>query len=251
MSEERVQRLMAQAGIASRRKAEDLIREGRVTVNGRTVEIGAKADPAKDEVRVDGKPLRPPVSRRYLLLYKPPGCISTRSDPEGRTTVFDLLPKGMVRGLVTVGRLDYNTEGLLILTDDGDFAHRVAHPSFGCRKIYEVKVKGAPSESAIAKLRKGIVLDGQRTARCRIRELSTKGERKARRNTWWTIDLAEGRSRQIREMFFRIGHPVQRLRRVAIGSVRDPRLRPGGFRDLSRQEIDSLMGRGSGRRSAR
>ena len=251
MTLERVQRIVARAGLASRRKAEDLIREGRVTVNGKTVTIGAKADPETDEVRLDGKPVRSPTTRRYLLLNKPPECMSTRSDPEGRRTVFDLLPRGLERGLVTVGRLDFHSEGLLILTDDGDFAHRVAHPRYGSRKTYEVKVKGAPSESAIRKLRQGIVLDGRRTSRCRITSLKTKGERKARRNTWWTVELGEGRSRQIREMFYRIGHPVQRLRRVAIGMVRDPRLKPGGLRELTRREVESFMGRKPVARPAR
>lgn len=251
MSEERLQRLMARAGIASRRKSEDLIREGRVTVNGKTAEIGAKADPVSDDVRVDGKPVHSPTSHRYLLLNKPPGCMSTRSDPEGRSTVFDLLPRGMIRGLVTVGRLDFHSEGLLLLTDDGDFAHRVAHPRFGCRKTYEVKVKGAPVAGVIEKLRKGIVLEGRRTARCRIKPLQPKGERKARRNTWWTVELTEGRSRQIREMFYRVGYPVQRLRRVAIGAVKDPRLRPGGFRELTPREVEGFMSRKDGSRKAR
>lgn len=251
MSEDRLQRLLARAGLASRRKAEEMIREGRVTVNGKTATIGDKADPAIDDVRLDGKPVRPPATQRYLLFNKPPECMSTRSDPEGRRTVFDLLPRGMARGLVTVGRLDYHSEGLLILTDDGDFAQRVAHPRYGCRKTYEVKVKGAPAESALRKLRQGIVLDGRRTSRCRISPLTTKGERRALRNTWWTVELSEGRSRQIREMFFRIGHPVQRLRRVAIGSVRDPRLGPGGLRELTRREVESFRGPASGGRPKR
>ncbi|MCG8455394.1 MAG: pseudouridine synthase [Holophagales bacterium] len=244
MSRERLQKILARAGIASRRQVEEMIVQGRVTVNGRVAELGQKADLEQDSVRVDGKRVKParqhPV---YLLVNKPAGVVSTRSDPEGRTTVLDLIPERFHRGLVTVGRLDYDSEGLLLLTDDGEFAQKVAHPRHGCSKTYEAKVKGAPSEAGIERLRGGIVLDGRRTAPARIHPQGhSRGARDASANSWWQVVLTEGRTRQIREMFHRIGHPVQRLRRVAIGSLRDPRLPRGGWRELSPRDLELIAG---------
>lgn len=149
MSAERVQKLLSRAGLASRREAEEWIRQGRVTVNGRVVELGASADPRVDAIKVDGKRAHLPATYRYFLLHKPRGTVTTREDPKRRPTVFDLVPAGERKGLKAVGRLDYNTEGLLLLTDDGDFAQRVAHPRYGCTKTYEVKVKGHPAEKAV------------------------------------------------------------------------------------------------------
>jgi 23S rRNA pseudouridine2605 synthase len=267
MSEERLQKILARAGVASRRKAEELIREGRVTVNGQPAAIGDKADLARDSVKLDERRIQAPTTHRYLLLNKPRGVMSTVSDPAGRTTVIDLVPPAMRRALAPVGRLDFQTEGLLLLTDDGDLAQHVAHPSFGCWKTYEVKVRGRPAAEQIERLRTGIVLEGRRTAPCRIAALrrSSKttpaavrraragagkgvpGRRGRPRGTpesdnasWWSVELGEGRTRQIREMFQRIGHPVQKLRRVAIGPVSDPNLPVGSLRELSEREVAAL-----------
>lgn len=242
MAEERVQKLLARSGVASRRKAEELIRQGRVTINGEVAQLGDKADPDRDAVKVDGKRVQPPPpGHRYLLLNKPTGYVSTTADPAGRPTVLDLVPPRLRRALVPVGRLDFDTQGLLLLTDDGEFAHRVSHPRFGCTKTYEVKVKGQPDPSRLDKLRAGIVLFGRRTSPCRILPRRVPGGRASEGNSWWTVELNEGRSRQIREMFQRIGHPVQRLRRVAIGPLRDPRLPPGACRELTPEEVAKLL----------
>jgi len=240
VSEERLQKALARAGVASRRKVEELIREGRVTVNGHLAEIGEKADLDRDAVKVDGKRIQPPRGHRYLLLNKPRGVMSTVSDPEGRPTVIDLVPPALRKALVPVGRLDFNSEGLLLLTDDGEFAQRVAHPSNGSVKTYEVKVKGHPQEGELDRLRGGIVLDGRRTAPCRIRPRRAIGRREESENSWWVVELTEGRTRQIRDMFERVGHPVQKLRRVAIGPLADPGLAPGDLRELTPREVEML-----------
>lgn len=248
MSEERLQKILARAGIASRRKAEELIREGLVTINGRVAGIGDKADPEHDAIKVDGKRIQPSQGHRYLLLNKPKGYVSTVEDPEGRKTVIDLVPPTLRKALVPVGRLDYNTEGLLLLTDDGEFAQRIAHPRYGSMKTYEVKVKGTPSEAQIDKLRAGILLEGYRTRPAKITGRGPgratgprrRGEPESE-NSWWTVEISEGRTRQIREMFLRIGHPVQKLRRVAIGPLRDTRLPLGALRELTEQEVQKLL----------
>lgn len=241
MSVERIQKILARAGVAARRKAEDLIREGRVTVNGEVVTLGAKADPERDAIKVDDRRIRPPRAHRYLLLNKPRGYLTAVSDPAGRPTVIDLVPPPLRKALVPVGRLDFQTEGLLLLTDDGDFAQHLAHPRYGCRKTYEVKVKGVPEEPALDRLRTGIVLEGKRTAPCRIEPVRRAGPvREEGGNSWFRVELAEGRTRQIREMFFRAGHPVQKLRRVAIGPLSDPTLALGALRELSEREIETL-----------
>lgn len=238
--EERLQKILARAGVASRRKSEEIIEAGRVTVNGEVATLGDKADPDTDHIKVDGRRIEPRTDFHYLLLNKPPGVMSTRSDPEGRETVLDLVPPRYRKALVPVGRLDFHTEGLMVLTDDGDLAHRVAHPRYGCTKTYEVKVKDAPSKDAIARLlERGEVIDGRRVAPVRIEPYRPSGPREGK-NTWWTVEIAEGRTRQIREMFFRIGHPVQRLRRVAIGPLRDPKLPLGATRELTGSEVAML-----------
>ena len=248
MSEDRVQKILARAGIASRRKAEELIKEGLVTINGRVAELGEKADPERDAIKVDGKRVQPNQQHRYLLLTKPKGYMSTVADPEGRDTVMDLVPPAMRKALVPVGRLDYHTEGLLLLTDDGEFAQKIAHPRYGSTKTYEVKVKGSPSEAQLDRLREGILLEGHRTAPAKITfrgNAKTAGSRRRGEpesdNSWWIVEISEGRTRQIREMFFRIGHPVQKLRRVAIGPLRDARLPVGALRELSEQEVEKLL----------
>ena len=238
---DRVQKILARAGIASRRASENLIREGRVTVNGKIAELGDTADAQKDAIKVDGKRLVLPAVHRYLLLNKPKTYITSKSDPEGRQTVMELVPAPWRKGLVPVGRLDFNTEGLLLLTTDGDFAQHVSHPSHGCRKSYAVKVKGHPKREEIKRLRDGVVLDGRRTAPARV-----KAQRRGRpdaRNSWWSVEIGEGRTRQIREMFLRVGHPVLKLQREAIGDLKDPRLPLGQVRELTQAEVDSLMGR--------
>ncbi|HVT59831.1 MAG TPA: pseudouridine synthase [Thermoanaerobaculia bacterium] len=269
MSEERLQKLLARAGIASRRKAEELIREGRVTVNGQVAAIGDKADLERDSVKLDERRIHALSSHRYLLLNKPRGVMSTVSDPGGRPTVIDLVPPPLRKALVPVGRLDFLTEGLLLLTDDGELAQRIAHPSHGCTKTYEVKVRGRPDEQQLDRLRAGIVLEGRRTAPCRItprrlgrhrlgergdqRPAPSRGRRSAPGtaggragaravgdSSWWVVELGEGRTRQIREMFQRVGHPVQKLRRVAIGPVSDPGLPLGTVRELTGREVEAL-----------
>lgn len=239
---ERLQKVLARTGLASRRAVEEMIREGRITVNGQVAVLGQRVDLTVDAVKVDGRRVAAGSGkRRYLLLNKPSGYISTSSDPEGRPTVLELLPPNMRKGVFPVGRLDFDTEGLLILTDDGDFAQRVAHPRFGCRKVYEVKVKGRPGGREIGRLRDGIRLGGRRAKPISISSKSDNlGARDSVSNSWWRVILGEGRTRQIREMFFRIGHPVNRLRRVAIGPISDPHLSRGGWRELTEQEVERL-----------
>jgi 23S rRNA pseudouridine2605 synthase len=249
LSEERIQKILARAGVASRRKAEELIEQGLVTVNGRVAALGEKADPEKDAIKVDGKRVQPASQEhRYLLLNKPREVMSTVSDPEGRKTVMDFVPPGMRKALVPVGRLDYNTEGLLLLTDDGEFAQRIAHPRYGSTKTYEVKVKGTPPESQLDRLRNGVLIEGKRTAPAKITARNPFKPLGGRRrgepesdNSWWIVEITEGRTRQIREMFFQTGHPVQKLRRVAIGPLRDPELPLGALRELTEQEVRRLL----------
>ncbi|HSS75172.1 MAG TPA: pseudouridine synthase [Thermoanaerobaculia bacterium] len=249
MSEDRLQKILARAGVAtSRRKAEELIQEGRVTINGKVAELGEKADPERDAIKVDSRRIQPIQEHHYFLLNKPKGVMSTVTDPEGRRTVIDFVPPGMRKALVPVGRLDFNTEGLLLLTDDGEFAQRVAHPRYGSVKTYEVKVKGMPTEAQLEKLRAGIVIDGKRTAPARITSRAPYKPVSARRraeaegeNSWWIVELTEGRTRQIREMFFNIGHGVLKLRRVAIGTLRDRDLPVGALRELTEKEVHRLL----------
>ncbi|HYK43490.1 MAG TPA: pseudouridine synthase [Thermoanaerobaculia bacterium] len=236
----RLQKLLSRAGLASRREAEEWIRAGRVQVNGRVATIGESADPESDAVRVDGKRVRPPAAEKvYLLLNKPKGYVTTMSDPEKRDTVMDLIPGTLRAGVRPVGRLDVQTEGLLLLTDDGDLARDVTHPSMGCPKEYRVKVSGVPPESDLDRLRRGITLDGRSTRSCEIQRTRTTGGR-GEGNAWFTVTLREGKSRQIRRMFEAIGHQVSKLKRVAIGPIRDERLRPGETRRLTAEEVAAL-----------
>ena len=236
----RLQKLLSRAGIASRREAEDWIREGRVLVNGRPAALGDRADPDRDSVRIDGKRL--PIPRRaktYLLLNKPKGVVTTRSDPGARNTILDFVPEPLRGRVRPVGRLDVQTEGLLLLTDDGELAAKIAHPRSGCGKEYRVKVHGVPEERDLERLRRGIVLDGARTRPCEIERLSTT-RAQAEGNSWLRVVLNEGRTRQIRRMFETIGHPVSKLKRTAIGPIRDPRLPSGASRPLSPAEVEAL-----------
>jgi 23S rRNA pseudouridine2605 synthase len=236
----RLQKLLSEAGLASRREAEEWIREGRVRVNGKVAHLGERADPARDAVRVDGRRVRPPAPvRTYLLLNKPRGVVTTMSDPEKRRTVLDYVPDGLRRRVRPVGRLDVQTEGLLLLTDDGDLAARVTHPKFGFAKEYRVKVSGTPGEADLVRLRGGIFLDGERLRPCRIERLRTTAAR-GEGNAWLRVTLEQGRSRQIRRMFASIGHPVSKLKRTAIGPIRDERLPAGVCRRLGPAEIAAL-----------
>jgi len=240
----RLQKILSHAGVASRRAAEELIRQHRVEVNGAVVtELGTKADPEHDEIRVDGRrlPKATPV-RRYVLMFKPRDVMSTRADPQRRTTVIDLLARAGIRGyFYPVGRLDYESEGLLVLTNDGEFAERLTHPRHEVERVYEAHLLGVPDERDIHRLERGIVIDGRRThpARIRVRGTYAAGDEE---HTLVEIILREGRNRQVRRMCEAIGHPVVRLIRTRIGAVSDKRLRPGQIRDLTPHEIDSLMG---------
>lgn len=249
MAQERLQKILARAGIASRRKAEELIAGGLVTINGTVASLGDKADPAVDSVKIDGRRVPPPVPQRYLLLNKPPGYVSTVSDPERRPTVLDLVPPALRKALVPVGRLDFQSEGLLLLTTDGEWAQRISHPRYGCAKTYEAKVKGMPEERDVERLRRGMWIDGARTLPAEMRLLRTTGRGREVGNTWWEVVLRQGRSRQIREMFFRIGHGVLKLHRVAIGPLRDASLPLGAWRELTDGEVEQL--RKAGRTSAK
>ena len=189
---------------------------------------------------MDGKRVRPPgAPSTYLLLNKPRGYVTAVSDPDARDTVLDLLPEKLRRGVRPVGRLDVQTEGLLLLTDDGELAREVTHPSTGCPKEYRVKVSGVPADNDVERLRRGIPLEGRRTRPAEIERISTTASR-GEGNAWFRVVLREGRTRQIRRMFEAVGHPVSKLKRVAIGPIRDDGLPVGAFRELSREEVAAL-----------
>ncbi|MBZ5552850.1 MAG: rRNA pseudouridine synthase [Acidobacteriia bacterium] len=228
---ERIQKIIAEAGICSRRHAESLILSGCVSVNGKMeTTLGTKADPEVDYIKVNGKLLHTPPQHIYVLLNKPKGVVSTAFDPEGRTTVTELI-RGVQQRIYPVGRLDYNTEGLLLLTNDGDFAQIVMKAGVHCPKTYLAKVRGTLGDEALERLRKGIVLDRVRTAPARIIPV-----RKAD-NSWYEVTLTEGRNQQIRKMFEFAGHPVEKLKRTRIGFLEDSNLRPGKYRSLTPQEV--------------
>jgi 23S rRNA pseudouridine2605 synthase len=238
--QERLQKLIAAAGLASRRHAEEMIKAGEVTVNGKVItELGTKADPETDHIKVRGKLINTSLQRRekvYVLLNKPKGYLSSVTDPDGRPTVLELLPASLGR-LYPVGRLDFNTEGLLLLTNDGDFTNFITAARNKVEKVYEGKVKGIPDEKAIERLRRGVTLeDGTRTAPAKIRKV---GE--TENNSWFEILLHEGKNQQIRRMFDLIGHSVIKLRRSRIGSLRDDELKPKHWRRLSADEVKLLM----------
>jgi 23S rRNA pseudouridine2605 synthase len=217
-----------------------MIREGRVTVNGRVVtELGSRANAGRDHIKVDGKLITRAETHRYILLYKPKEVMTTIADPQGRRTVIDLI-KGVRERIYPVGRLDYQSEGLILLTNDGDLAYKVSHPKHGSVKTYHVKVRGVPEERLIEKLQRGITIDGKRTLPCEISRMKTTGRRNDEGNTWFEVRLREGRTQQIRKMFQALGHPVSKLRRVAIGPISDPALTPGDWRELTRTEVRRL-----------
>ena len=237
---ERLQKILAAAGVASRRKAEELISAGRVTVNGKTVtELGTKADPSHDRICVDGTPVQAAEKRVYLLLHKPKGYVTTTSDPQGRPTVMELLGEQAER-LYPVGRLDYASEGLLLLTNDGELAQQLTRAASHIPKTYHVKISGRPSGQSLERLRNGVTIaleDGRRvkTAAAKVRLLADAP------NPWYEMVLIEGRNRQIRRMFHHVGHHVEKIKRVAMGPLRLD-VAPGKFRELTEQEVAGLKG---------
>lgn len=252
MPAERLQKIIAAAGIASRRKAEELITQGRVMVNGKIVtELGSKADPEIDHIKVDGKLLRGPQRNVYLLLNKPKGYVTTVSDPEGRPTVMDLVKKVGQR-IYPVGRLDYASEGLLLLTNDGALANHLTRAASHVSKTYLVKVSGRPAEEDIHKLRRGIRI-GRRPERRHAAAVYTAPAQirlmKEAENPWYEVTLIEGKHRQIRRMFEEIGHHVEKIKRVRYGPLTLD-VEPGQFRELTPKEVQSLRRSGPGRRPA-
>ena len=238
MPAERLQKIIAAAGIASRRKAELLITSGRVVVNGKTVtELGSKADPEHDHIRVDGKLLRPTERYTYLLLNKPKGYVTTVSDPEHRPTVLDLV-HGVGGRVYPVGRLDYASEGLLLLTNDGALADRLMKAGSHIPKTYVVKVSGKPAPEALSRLRSGVSISTDEGRRVKTAPAKIRLVRDAE-NPWYEITLIEGRNRQIRRMFEEVGHHVEKIRRVRYGPLALD-VEPGRFRSLTRQEIARL-----------
>jgi 23S rRNA pseudouridine2605 synthase len=226
---ERLQKVLARLGFGSRRVSEDLIAEGRVTVNGDVAALGRRVDVDTDEVAVDGAVVGIRPGLVYYLLNKPTGVITTADDPQGRPTVVEMVPAEP--RVFPVGRLDADSEGLLLLTNDGDITHRLTHPSFGVEKEYLTSVKGAPSRGAVRRLREGIELDDGTTAPARVTAVD---------DSLLRITIHEGRNRQVRRMCDAIGHPVIRLVRTRIGPIVDHRLKPGEWRELSREEVRSL-----------
>jgi 23S rRNA pseudouridine2605 synthase len=236
MSAIRLQKILSMSGVASRRAAETLITQGRVTVNGRTVTaLGSKADPAADDIRVDGRRMKVAEARRYLLLHKPRGYVTTRSDPSRRRTVIDLL-QGVREYVYPVGRLDYDSDGLLLLTNDGGLAAALTHPRHGIEREYHAWVLGEPDRHDLERLARGVSIDGRRTMPASVRSIDEGRGRRAGQ-TLLAITIREGRNRQVRKMCEAIGHPVESLTRVRIGPLSDPKLRPGQFRDLTPGEL--------------
>jgi len=235
MKPERLQKILSKAGVTSRRKAEGLILQGRVSVNGNIVrELGTKAVLGRDEIRVDGKTIEPETEKLVLALFKPKRCVTTLNDPQGRSTVADFVNKFPMR-LYPVGRLDYDAEGLLLLTNDGELAHRLQHPSYKVPKTYLVKVRGHPPTEALARLQQGVKLEDGITAPAELKVM--EDDQKA---TWLALTLREGRKHQVKRMCAAVGHPVLKLRRTKIGPIELDDLRPGEIRRLKSREVRSL-----------
>lgn len=231
---ERIQKILAKMGIASRRKAEEMIEEGRVIVNGKVARLGEKADPEVDHIKVDGKLLTKPEPKVYFIFNKPKGVVTSLYDPEGRPTIKDFL-KGIRQRVYPVGRLDYDSEGLLILTNDGELAHSILHPSKEIQKTYMVKVKGKIDEDSIEKLRKGVKIEGGITAPAKVIKISETEE-----NSWIEITIHEGRKRQIRRMLLKVGHPVLKLKRIKIANLKLGSLKSGEIRRITPEELKKL-----------
>ena len=234
MAEERLQKILSQAGVASRRQAEKIMVEGRVTVNGATItELGSKADLDRDHIKVDGKLLHAPKHQVYLAMYKPNNTVTTVSDPEGRTTVMELI-RGVKERVYPVGRLDYHSEGLLLFTNDGDLANSIMSAATHLPKTYVVKVNGTLSSDQEEQFRNGVPLSGRRTMPAGLKLLH------AAENPWYEVKLFEGRNNQIRIMFKHFGRLVEKLRRVRIGPIELGPLKPGQFRHLADEEVEKL-----------
>lgn len=234
--EERIQKILAQAGVASRRAAEMMILEGRVSINGATVDhLGQKADPDKDEIRLDGKLILCDAQKVYLMLNKPRGYVTTLHDPEGRPTVKDLV-SDIGERVFPVGRLDYDSEGMLIMTNDGHFAQKLQHPRFQAAKTYRVKIKGRLSKDDMRRLEKGIALtDGL------FRPVEIQYEKANDKSSWLKLSICEGRNRVVRRAFDSLHHPVARLIRVAIANLPLGNLKAGSYRALNKKERERLM----------
>jgi len=232
---ERLQKIIARSGMCSRRTAEEYIRRGRVTVNGAVVtRLGSLADPSRDAISVDDVELAPPENKIYLILHKPPGCVTSKHDPEGRMTV-DRLYADIAERLFPVGRLDFDTEGLLVITNDGAFSQLLQHPRHGIEKKYLVKVKGIPREAALKRLRDGVMIDGRMTSRAGVRLV-----KKSVKSSWCEVVLHEGLNRQLKKMFELIGHPSVRIIRTAIGPLQLGRQPSATYRFLTRAEINAV-----------
>src|SRR5688572_2306664 len=234
---ERLQKILAHAGLASRREAERWILEGRVTVNGTVVrKLGSQADPAKDSVKVDGKRIKPAAAPRYFAFHKPPGVVTTLNDPQKRPDLTQFTERlGSKQRVFPVGRLDYNSSGLLLLTNDGELAGRLTHPRFGVKKVYRVKLSACPTAEDFALLRQGLRLEDGMTAPARARVVE-----KLRKNAWVEIEIHEGRNREVRRIFEALGYFVEKLIRVRVGPLSLGVLRPGELRPLSQAEIKAL-----------
>jgi 23S rRNA pseudouridine2605 synthase len=231
--EERLQKVMARAGVGSRRQCEELICQGRVTVNGEVAQLGAKADPVRDEIFLDGERLGSPEAPVYIMVHKPVWVISDEDVSGRHRAVRDMVP---VPGhLYTVGRLDLRSEGLILLTNDGELTNKLTHPRYEHPKTYHVLVSGMPSEDVLAAWRRGVILEGQKTAPAQVRILRKEG-----RDTWLEITLREGRKRQIREMTALLGHQGQRVIRVKLGPLELGDLQPGAWRHLKPEEVRAL-----------
>ena len=226
---ERLQKILAQAGLGSRRACEELIAAGRVRVNGARASLGARADPESDVIEVDGAAIGVRQGLVHYLLNKPAGVVTTAEDPQGRPTVVDLVPSAA--RVYPVGRLDADTEGLLLLTNDGELAHRLTHPSFGVDKEYLAEVEGSPSRGAVRRLREGVELEDGVTAPAKVALVDPHTLR---------ITIHEGRNRQVRRMCAAVGHPVRRLVRTRIGPLAERRLAPGEWRALTQAEVRAL-----------
>jgi 23S rRNA pseudouridine2605 synthase len=236
--EHRLQKILAQTGIASRRMSEELILEGRVRVNGTVATIGMKADPSRDYIKVDGKLISGPLHKGpppvYLMFHKPRGVVTTLRDPEGRRTITEFLG-GIKYRVFPVGRLDYHSEGLLLLTNDGDFANAILHPSRKIPKTYLIKVENVIDDTSIGKLRRGVKLEDGTTMPARAKKI-----RASENNSWIEITIYEGKKRQVRRMLERVGHPVIKLKRTAINGLRLRDLKPGEIRHLTHEELSLL-----------
>ena len=235
MSAERLQKILAHAGVASRRKAEELIEKGQVSVNGRVVrELGSKADLDEDLITVDGRIIRETQDKVYYVLYKPAGCVTTLSDPENRPTIKAYLEEIPER-VYPVGRLDYDVEGALIVTNDGDLAFSMMHPRFGVRRTYLAKVHGVPAAEQLERLRRGVRLEDGRA-----RALEADLHSRTPKNTWVRVVVAEGRQHLVKRLMEAVGAPVQKLHRADYGGIGVGGMRPGEVRELTRAEVQSL-----------